>query len=352
VKAHSHLLAFASPQLALHHARRNMAKGPKGPRAACSSSLLITFSFIFFILGAAILGTSIAAIAMPLIAAITPTSVAGVGIGVGALLLIGSIAGCKGACDPRKVCSLGFFLGFATVIFIISLVLTVLAFTATGALDASVEQNFVDLSGAEERVGAVVKDMAQKMWTACYGEVDPIAGSNNTLYSLSCTDADYQFVADAANTGCIGPSRPVTDSASLEACYSDESWWAPPSDWLDVETNINTDKGLFCECGSEIVDYVSGTLDVVRWVGLGVTALFGMVVLATCYLCCCAKKKPKQDAGAGFHTVRPCGPPGPPPPPRPPTKQGGHSEGIAAIHGYGWRRRGAPPSRAPTMTEL
>lgn len=271
-----------------------MGKGPSGPRNACASSLLISFSFILFLIGTTILGCSIASLAMPLIAAITPTSVAGVGIGIGLLIMLGSCAGCKGAWDPSKLCSLGCFLGFSGVVFVISLVITILMFVATGALHLSAEQNFVDLSGPEARVGGLLRNQAQTMWTACYGEVDAIVGSNNT-YALSCTESDYNFMADAANTACIGPDKPVTDAASLEECYSDDSWWTPPSAWTSVEVNINSDKGLFCQCGLEVVDYVSATLDWVRWVGVAVTVFFGLVVLATCYLCCCAKKKPKRD---------------------------------------------------------
>lgn len=283
-----------------------MAKGPSGPRAACSSTLLISFSFIFFVIGAGILGASIAALASPIIAAITPSSVAGVGIGIGVLLILGSLAGCRGAWNPRKICSLAFFVGFSGIVFIISLVLTILMFVATGALHASAEQNFVDLSGAELRFGEVTKDTAQRTWTACDGEVTAIAGSNDT-YTLTCTNDDYDFVQDAANKACIGPTNPVTDPAKLEACYSDDSWWTPPSPWQSVEVNINSDKGLFCQCGSAIVDVVTDNLDVARWIGLGVTIVILIVVIAACYLCCCAKKKPKEkDAGfQGGFTVRP-----------------------------------------------
>lgn len=260
-----------------------------------SSQFIITLaSIVYGITGLVLAGASVAGMVTEM-KHVLPLWFSIVGLALGLLICVFAFVGIYSVCRSRNSRSLAVFIAFTASALLVSVASTVVVWKYDEALSLAKQQNWVSLDEWEEKAATSLRDGVGKMWDECDAKVEAVDGKPDH-YSLSCDSGEFEWFAKELNRQCL--HVPVTNSTTYFECYTDASWWDPQADDEskgvaagDIPSSIDTPKGLFCQCADELVSFTERYFRVGKWLAAGISTFFALTLLASCYLCCCAKER-------------------------------------------------------------
>jgi len=273
----------------------------------CTSMTLILLSaFIYAAIGIAVTGGAVAAM-VTAVKDLIPMWYSGIMLAFGLLVLLSAVVGFLTVCRKRQTrCWTGLFMLLTLLVLAICTGFTSFAWKTENALEDANRANFVNLSGFGKTAASSLKSAFQTTWDSCDAEVGIEQGD---MYKVECEDDDLSFIEDTVNKACL--DDPVTNSSAYYLCYTDNSWWAPPVNVpaTPIAGSIDTQKGLFCQCADEVVDFIAKYYRVGKWIAMAICIFYLLVFLALCYLCCFVKLDDQErkltELGLGGTWARP-----------------------------------------------
>lgn len=302
----------------------------------CSECLTNSFlnlsATVYLILGIAIIGVAGSTFFTEYGKILTPMY-AGAFLGGGVVLFVLAVIGYLAACRKRDKhtgvqgarCLLWIFTVLTFLMFVVSIIGVIFMFDYEKILAGAAKAN-VDLDAATESLSdtstTVIKDVTTNAFDACDANVtamgvDPTSGYG--FFQFRCENTYFKTLSTTINSACLATGAVNASAGSLFAdCYagellSESSWPVPenaplpevpdPPTPSTVLATLNTPKGVFCACSSELLrDYVLKYLKFAKWIILGIAAFF-MIVFFSCIHqlckrgCCGPKEAPQRDHG-------------------------------------------------------
>ena len=292
-----------------------------GCKSCMANSVIMTCATIYLILGIVVMAAA-GATFFTEYGKIIPPLYAGAMMGGGAVLVflatLGYCAGCKSRDEDTGRQTGRVYLFFFTLLTFIMFVLTIAGiaymFAYENILHTAANAN-VDINAVENAVGdfgtTTLKTLATSTFVACDANVTMATAST---FAFTCENSGFSLLEATINTACLPsintPFSSTENSTALFAdCYSEDLfnlalWPAPLAvpghSMLSV---LNTPKGIFCACSSEILDnYILAYMGYAKWVLIGIALFFFAVFFACCHqfykrggCFCCWKPTPKAD---------------------------------------------------------
>lgn len=120
-------------------------------------------------------------------------------------------------------------------------------------------------------------------------------------------DANFAPLGTAINSTCLGTTVVVataSPASNFYNCYTGTNWAATVPIANGLSSVIATPKGVFCECSTELVTFITPYLGPLKQVAIGILVFFFLVFIACIYLCCSgAGAEPKKDEGTEMRSV-------------------------------------------------
>ena len=236
------------------------------------------------------------------------------------LAVVGFCAACKRR-DEETGQQKGLrYLWLFTLTTLLMLVLTVVGiiymFWTENVLSLSSRANIDLPQNAADDIGevgtATLRELSKNAFTACGASVTALSNSIPGTFLLTCNNSGFNLLQGTVNAECLHNSQatpqPINASAgsNFHACFAGDMFdieeWPAPTTPLTPATLLaamNTPKGTFCACSSQILDnYVLPYLGYAKWL-LVFVALFFLLVAVACFhqlckrgCCCCCVKRP------------------------------------------------------------
>lgn len=281
-----------------------------------------TASIFFLLVGLVVIAANIASL-VTFVGELVPKSVAYAGLGVGAAIALVAVAGFVSICaKSHKRIWLSTFMTFDLLVFLVLAVLAFFTFKSNGALKELNDAAFTNVTDAmQTEVSKAVMNGVSSTYAACQADVSPAAPFVSTAgryFHLTCNSTQWSMFASIVNDNCMAPEYAVLDFAAKPTnfleCFVDQSFWSAekngyvgPTTWLHVGQMVDTPKGVFCQCYQTLGDIFNEYFTIIAWSCVGVAAFFGLVFLASCYLCCCAKPAAEEDSRLAYNPYGPSG---------------------------------------------